>query len=95
MPTSTSKNSPTTLLTDSRCYLVVNTKNSYQLSEEYCNNIGGHLASIQNGYENSYLAGQCSFTVFDLWYRGGTKRNWVQIHQRLDWSQRSQQFPAF
>ena len=34
----------------------MNTKDAYQLAEQYCNNIGGHLTSIQNAYENSYIA---------------------------------------
>ncbi|XP_042340176.1 ladderlectin-like isoform X2 [Plectropomus leopardus] len=39
----------------SRCFLFVNTPKTWYSAEEHCNNLGGHLASVTNPREYSFL----------------------------------------
>lgn len=48
---------PSQIAQYSRCYKYVNSPKSFSPAEQDCNSIGGHLVSIQNGFENGLVAG--------------------------------------
>ena len=42
-------------LNNSTCYEFITTPSSFQNAEIQCNNYGGHLVSIESGFDNSFI----------------------------------------
>lgn len=66
----------------SRCYKYVNSPKSFSPAEQDCNSIGGHLLSIQNGFENGLVAGIFLFYLTVVLRNGSHLFRTVEL---LDW----------
>ncbi|KAK6042030.1 hypothetical protein COOONC_20465 [Cooperia oncophora] len=66
-----------------RCYKFVNDRQPFYLAEESCQAIGGHLVSVENGFENAMLAETASSQnirgPFYIGYNRMLTNNWSWI----------------
>jgi hypothetical protein len=57
------------------CYFFNGTLSAFIIAEEMCNNLGGHLSSIHDGFTNNFIAQNAAYyfhesTTVDLWIGG-------------------------
>uniref|UniRef100_A0AC35G9S5 C-type lectin domain-containing protein n=1 Tax=Panagrolaimus sp. PS1159 TaxID=55785 RepID=A0AC35G9S5_9BILA len=57
------------------CYFFNETLSAFIIAEEMCNNLGGHLSSIHDGFTNNFIAQNAAYyfhgsTTVDLWIGG-------------------------
>uniref|UniRef100_A0A914DGP1 C-type lectin domain-containing protein n=1 Tax=Acrobeloides nanus TaxID=290746 RepID=A0A914DGP1_9BILA len=50
------------------CYIVVDTATTWQTAEESCQALGGHLTSIVNAYQNSFLLSKINVILSRYYY---------------------------
>lgn len=66
------------------CLLLVGTSLDFITADKYCQNNGGHLSSIHNGFDNLYITDQAKkqFTGAESFIVGG---NNLQSHTTWTW----------
>jgi hypothetical protein len=75
-PTTTSRSCPKGAIKwQSNCYLFEPNQTAFIVAEEQCNNLGGHLTSIHDGFTNNFIAQNAGLyfqesTMVDFWIGG-------------------------